>query len=144
MVAPATGRYVAMLVFEVAGARHKQRHAGAAVHGIFVAKRSFAGPQYCRDQSAGLTIKDHQRQIAGRTVVVVIERRRLLTVGRVLGMIQVENQALWWAGKACNELLDKGLADTVNVLAAGRMLEARYRRPRRQRRVGIERQTGRA
>jgi hypothetical protein len=59
-------------------------------------------------------------------------------------VIQVENQALWLAGKAGNELLDEGLADTVDILTPRRVLEERDRRPRCQRSVIVERQTGRA
>lgn len=62
--------------------------------------------------------------------MVIIERQRLLAVARILGVIQVENQALGWAGNAGNELFDEGFADTVNVLAARGVLEARDRRPR--------------
>ncbi len=76
--------------------------------------------------------------------MMIVERQRLLTVTCILGVIQVENQALRRAGKAGNELLDEGLADTVDVLAARRVLKARNRRPRCERSGIVERWTGRA
>jgi hypothetical protein len=39
---------------------------------------------------------------------------------RILAVIQVENQTLGRAGKAGNELLDEGLTETVDILAARR------------------------
>lgn len=73
---------------------------------------------------------------------MIVERQRLLAVTRILGVIQVENQALRRTGKAGNELFDEGLADTVDVLAACRVLKARDCRPRSQRGGIIERQAG--
>ena len=55
-------------------------------------------------------------------------------------MIQVQNQALWRAGKAGNELFYERFADAVDVMAVRRMFEARDRRPRCQRGVVVERQ----
>ena len=60
--------------------------------------------------------------------MVVIERQRLLAVARIFGVIQVENQALWRAGKAGDELFHECLAETVDILAARSVFEARDRR----------------
>ena len=72
--------------------------------------------------------------------MVVVERQWLLAVNRVFGMVHVENQVLWRAGEAGDELLDQGLADAVDVLAAGGMFEARHRGRRSERGGVIERQ----
>lgn len=55
-------------------------------------------------------------------------------------MIQIENETARWAGEAGDELFDQRLAEAINILAAGGVLKARYRRRRRQRGVGIRRQ----
>ena len=72
--------------------------------------------------------------------MMVVKRQRLLPMRRVLRMIQIENETARWAGEAGDELLDQRLAEAINILAAGGVLKARYRRRRRQRGVGIKRQ----
>ena len=86
-------------------------------HRIFLAKRPLVGPQHGRDQGARPPIENHQRQVAGRIIVVVVERRRLLAVTRIFGVIQVDNEVLGRAGEAGNELQGEGLADAVDILA---------------------------
>ena len=55
-------------------------------------------------------------------------------------MIQVENETARRAGKAGDELFDQRLAEAIDILVAGGVLKARYRRRRRQRGVTIKRQ----
>jgi len=121
-----------------------QRQYAAHDHGVLGPGWPFAGAQHGSHQRTGLTIKNHQRQIARTAVMVVVKRQWLLAVGRVFGMVQVEHEMAWWAGKAGDELLDQGLADPINVLAADRVFKARHRRRRRQRSAGIERQAASA
>jgi hypothetical protein len=84
-------------------------------HRVLVAEWPLAGSQYCRDQGARVTVEDHQRQVAGRTIVVAVERQRLLAVTSIFGVIQVEDQALGRAGEAGDKLLDEGLADVLSM-----------------------------
>ncbi len=56
-------------------------------------------------------------------------------------MIKVEHDVAWRVSKAGDVLLDQGLAEPIDILGGGRVFEARHRRRRRQRRIGIEWQT---
>jgi hypothetical protein len=60
---------------------------------------------------------------------------------RIFRVIQIENEVAWREGKACDKLVNQRFAETINILAAGRMLKARHRRRRCQRGIPIERQT---
>lgn len=60
--------------------------------------------------------------------MMIVKRQRLLAVACILGVIQIEYQALWRRGEAGDELLDEGLTDTLNVLPARHVFEARDRR----------------
>ena len=70
--------------------------------------------------------------------MVIVERQRLLPVARIFRVIEVENAALWRTGKAGNELFNEGLADAVDVLAAGGMFKARDGRTRGQRGIIVK------
>jgi hypothetical protein len=54
---------------------------------------------------------------------VVVKRQWLLAIGRIFGMVKVEYKRAWRTGKASDELLDQGLADSINVFAAGRVFK---------------------
>ena len=75
---------------------------------------------------------------------MVIKRQRLLSVARIFGVIQVENQTFGRTGKAGDELFHERLADTVNIPAVRGVFEARNRRSGRQRGISVERQARRA
>jgi hypothetical protein len=57
-------------------------------HRILVAKWTPSRTQNRRHQAARLAVENHQRQLAGRTLVVVVERRRLLAGARIFGVIR--------------------------------------------------------
>ena len=109
-------------------------------HGIFDAGRAFSRTRNSGHQSPRLPVEYHQWQVAGTAVMEAVKRQRLLSVRRVLRMIQIENEAARWGRETADELFHQRLAKAIDILAADGVLEARYRRRRRQRGVAIERQ----
>lgn len=94
--------------------------------------------QHGGHQRAGLAVEDHQRQVTRALVEMIVKRQRLLPIGRVLGMVHVENQVPWRIRETGDELFDQGQGDAIDVLAAGRMFQTRHRRSRGQRSIDIE------
>ncbi len=71
--------------------------------------------------------------------MVVVEGQFLLPVGPVFGMVHVQDDDRGWAGIAGNEDLDKGLGQTIDVLAGESVLQPRERGAGGQIIVGIQR-----
>ena len=68
-------------------------------HGIFGAGRAFSWTQNSGHQRSRLPVEYHQWQVAGTAVMVVVKRQRLLSVRRVLRMIQSENETARWGNR---------------------------------------------
>ena len=55
---------------------------------------------------------------------MVVESQRLLAVGGIFRVINVEHQCFRWGGVTSNELIDQGLAQAINIFAVHGVLEA--------------------
>tara|TARA_R110000868_G_scaffold35176_1_gene126354 strand:- start:24784 stop:25092 length:309 start_codon:yes stop_codon:yes gene_type:complete len=75
--------------------------------------RSLARAQRGGDELARQAFEQKQVQVAVASIVIVIKRQLLLTVGPVFGVIHVQHDHLWRPGVAGDKLLDKGLGQSM-------------------------------
>ena len=86
-------------------------------HGIFRPSRAGARAQEGRDQRVGGPFDNEARQITMVLIVMVIEGKRLLAMGGIIGMIEIEHNGRRGLGVAGKKMIDQGGGETVEVLA---------------------------
>jgi len=101
-------------------------------HGVFRAGRmrprtEAGGPQRVRGP-----LENEQRKIAIVLVVMVIERKFLLAMRRVIGVIEVKHNSGWGLWIARDEVIDQRLREPVEVLAVDAVFKPRKGRRTRQ------------
>jgi hypothetical protein len=64
------------------------------------------------------------RHIAITPIMVGIERKFLLAMGLVIGVIEVEHNGGGWLGGAGNEVVDQRVGESVEVLAVNAVFQA--------------------
>ena len=97
-------------------------------HGIFGPGRVGARTQVGRDEGMRRPFENEERQIAMVLIVMIIECKLLLAIGRVIGVIKVEHDGRGRLCVAGNELVHQGRGETIDVLAVHTVFEPRERR----------------
>lgn len=101
-------------------------------HRIFRARRPLPRSKEGGQQGVRGPFKNQQRQIAITLVVMVIEGKFLLAMGRVFRMIEVQDNRGRGLGIAGNEVVDERLGKPVEVRAGHLMFEPGKGRSTRQ------------
>ena len=86
-------------------------------------------------------LEHQQRQVAVMSIVVVVEGQRLLAVGGIVRVVEVQGDGGRRFGIAGDELLHQSASQTVNIAAAQRSLQTGVGAAGGQGIVGIERRT---
>src|SRR5499427_9279740 len=93
-------------------------------HGILRAGRALPRPKTGGHQGVRGAFKNEQRQVAMTLVMMVIEGQFLLTMRRVLGVIEVEDNGSRGLGEACNEVVNERLREPVEIRTSYAVFEA--------------------
>jgi hypothetical protein len=97
-------------------------------HGIFGPARAGARTQVRRDEGMRCPFDNEERQIAMVLIVMIIERKLLLAIGRVIGVIQVEHNGGRGLGIAGTEVVYQGARKPIEVFAVHLGLQPGARR----------------
>jgi hypothetical protein len=92
-------------------------------HGICCAWRACARAQARCDQRVGGPFKNEEREIAVVLIVVVIEGKLLLTIGGIIGVIQIEHKGGGWLRGTRDEVVREGLGEPIEVFAVDTVLQ---------------------
>lgn len=108
-------------------------------HGVLGAGRAFAGAQHGAHQGAGVCLEHQQGQVAMVAVVRVVKRQRLLAIGGIVGVVQIQRDRDGGLRVAGDELLDQGVGQSVDIATPQRAFQAGVGGCAGQRIVGTER-----
>src|SRR5262249_52952049 len=97
-------------------------------HGIFRPSGACARAQTRRDERVGGAFKNEERQIAVVLIVMIIEGKLLLTMGRIIGVIQVEHNGGWRRWVTRDEVVHEGARESIEVFAVDTMFQTGERR----------------
>jgi hypothetical protein len=72
--------------------------------------------------------KNEERQIAMVLIVIIMERKLLLAIGGVIGMIKIKHNGGWGLCVTGEEMVHKSLTQPIEVFAVDMVLQTRERR----------------
>ena len=94
-------------------------------HGIFGPSRAGARTQVGRDEGMRGPFENEERQIAMVLIVMIIERKLLLAIRRIIGVVDIEDNGGGRLGVAGDEVVHQGPCEPIEVFAVHLMLQTR-------------------
>ena len=103
----------------------------------FDAGRRLAGPQHDRDGAGSIGVVDVDRQKTALVIMGVEQRKLLMAVNDIAGVVDVERDRCRRRLVGGNPLIDEGVGQPDDVFELRRILQPRQCRLRTQVRVGV-------